>query len=146
MATIRWNPWNVDRFFEDNWDIPTIPVLSRLAGQGLNLYETEQEVIAEAAVPGIPEDKIDVTVDNGIVRITGSTEQTKEEKEKRRYFMSSMNSSFNYTFRLPEGVAADKEPECELNDGVLTLRFEKVKKAPPKKVKIKKVSREKKSA
>ncbi|HMS22339.1 MAG TPA: Hsp20/alpha crystallin family protein [Candidatus Levybacteria bacterium] len=138
MAIIRWNPWNIDRFFEDDFDLPTIPGISRLMGQGLNLYETEDAVIAEAALPGVSEDKIDVTFENGVVRVTASIEEKKEEKEKRRYFMSSMTSSFNYSFRIPEGVVEANEPEAILEDGVLKLTFKKVVKKEPKKIKVSK--------
>lgn len=140
MAIIRWNPWNIDRFFEDDWEMPTIPGISHLMGQGLNIYETEDAIVAEAAVPGIPEDKIDVTFENGIVRVTGSSEEKQEEKGKRRYFMSSMASSVNYSFRVPQGVVADEEPKAELEDGVLKLTFKKVKKVVPKKIKVSKVA------
>ncbi|MCL4416585.1 MAG: Hsp20/alpha crystallin family protein [Actinobacteria bacterium] len=81
MALIRWNPWSIDRFLDEDLDIPTLPGFSRLVGQGLNLYETEDSIVAEAAIPGVPEDRIDVTVDkDGTVRITGSVEDTKEDR------------------------------------------------------------------
>lgn len=121
---------------EDDWELPTIPGLSRLAGQGLNLYETEDAIIAEAALPGIPEEKVDVSVDEGVVRITATSDDKTEEKSKRRYFMTSMSSSYNYSFRLPQGAVSDEEPAAELEDGVLKLTFKKVKKATPKKIKI----------
>ncbi|MGE5042457.1 MAG: Hsp20/alpha crystallin family protein [Candidatus Levyibacteriota bacterium] len=136
MAIIRWNPWNIDRFFEDDFELPTIPGVSRLMGQGLNIYETEGEVVAEAALPGIPEDKIDVTYENGVVRVSATAEEKKEEKDKRRYFMSSMNTSFNYSFRLPEGVVQGAEPSAELEDGILKLTFKKVVKKEPKKIAV----------
>ncbi|MBI2086068.1 Hsp20/alpha crystallin family protein [Candidatus Daviesbacteria bacterium] len=139
MAIVRWNPIRaIDRFFDDDFDfdLPTLPGISRLAGQGLNLYETDNEIVAEAAVPGIPEDKVDVTVDNGVVRVTGSYEDTQEDKGKKRYYMSSMSSSYNYAFRLPEGAVKDKEPACELDNGVLRIKFEKAQKAAPKRLKI----------
>ncbi len=136
MAIIRWNPWNIDRFFEDDWDMPTVPGISKLMGQGLNLYETEDAIVAEAALPGIPEDKIDVTFENGVVRVSGSAEEKQEEKEKRRYFMSSMATSYNYSFRVPEGIVSDGEPEAEIDDGILRLTFKKAQKKEPKKIKI----------
>lgn len=142
MAIVRWRPWNLSSFLEDDLDLPTIPGLSRLVGQGLNIYETEDTVVAEAAMPGIPEDRIDVTVEEGIVRISGSTEEKEEEKGKRRYFMTSMASSYNYSFRLPDGIK-DEEPEADINEGVLTLKFKKVEKAPPKKIKVTKRAKEK---
>lgn len=136
MAIIRWNPWNVDRFFEDDWDLPTIPGLSRLAGQGLNIYETEEAIIAEAAVPGITEEKIDVSVDKNVVRISANNQEQKEEKNKRRYFMTSMAQTYNYSFRLPEGIVDDEEPKAELEHGVLKLTFKKAQKVEPKKIKV----------
>ncbi len=138
MALIRWNPWSLDRMFDDDFEMPTFPGLSRLAGQGLNIYETEDSVVAEAALPGIPEDKIDVSVDKGVVRISGSTSQNEEDKTGRRYFMSSMSESFNYAFRLPEGLLESGEPEAEVDNGVLRLIFKKAEKVPPKKISVRK--------
>lgn len=136
MAIIRWSPWNFERMFEDDWELPTIPGVSRLMGQGLNLYETQDSIVAEAALPGISEDKVDVTFEEGVVRVSASSEQKQEEKDKRRYFMSSMSSSYNYSFRLPQGVVQDREPDAELEDGVLKLTFKKVEKKEPKKIKV----------
>lgn len=136
MAIIRWNPFNIDRLFDEDWDLPTLPGISRLAGQGLNIYETDTEVVAEAALPGIPEDKIDVTIDDSIVRITGASEEKKEDKDRKRYFMSSMEQSFNYSFRLPRGIIPDQEPVCEFDNGVLRIVFPKSEKQAPKKIRV----------
>ncbi len=136
MAIIRWNPWNIQSLMDDDWELPTIPGLSRFASQGLNLYETEEAIVAQAALPGIPEQNIDISIDEGIVRITATTEDSKEEQDKRRYFMTSMSSSYNYSFRLPQGVISDEEPQAEVKNGVLVLTFKKIEKAPPKKIKV----------
>jgi len=135
MAIIRWNPWNVRSLIEDDWDLPTVPGISRMLGQGLNIYETENEIVAEMALPGIPEDNIDVSIDDGVVRISASDQKSEEQKGNRKYFMSSMASSYNYSFRLPEGIK-DKEPKAILEHGVLKLVFEKAEIIPPKKIKV----------
>lgn len=141
MVLIRWNPWNVDKLLDEGIDLPTIPGISRLGGQGLNLYETEDEIIAETALPGIPEKNIDVTVEDNTVRVFGSKEEKTEDG--RRKYMTTLSSSYNYAFRLPEGVATNKEPVSELNDGVLTMKFPKVEKTPPKRLKITKKAKSK---
>lgn len=140
MAVIRWNPWNISSLLNDDFDVPTIPGISRL-GQGLNLYDTETSVVAQAALPGVPEDKIDVSIDERIVRITGASTENEEEKSNRRYFMNSVATSYNYTFKLPEGVDEKVEPVAELENGVLKLTFSKLAKVPPKKVKVVKKSK-----
>lgn len=136
MAIIRWNPWNLERMFEDDFEFPTIPGLSKFMSQGLNLYETEDALIAEASVPGLTEDKIDITFDEGIVRITGSVQKNSEDDGKKRYYMSSMAESFSYSFRIPEGTVRDEEPSAELENGILRLTFKKAEKKEPRKIKI----------
>lgn len=136
MAIIRWTPWNLDRMFDDDFEFPTIPGISKFMSQGLNLYETEDSLVAEAALPGLKEDQIDITFDQGVVRITGSAQQAEEDKGKKRYFMSSLTTSYNYSFRVPEGIVKDDEPSAELKNGILKLKFQKVEKKEPKKIKI----------
>ena len=143
MAIIRWNPWSLSSMLEDDFDLPTVPGLSRL-GQGLNIYETEEALIAEIALPGVKEDQVDVTIEDGVVRVTATTSQREEEKQKRRYFMSSLSSSYNYSFRIPEGLIQDTEPQAELENGILTLLFAKVEKKAPTKVKVLSKKQEKK--
>jgi HSP20 family protein len=122
--------------FDDDFEFPTFPGISKFMAQGLNLYETEDSLIAEASVPGLTEDKIDVTFDEGIVRITGSNEEKEEEKGKKRYYMSSMATSYNYSFRVPEGVVKDEDPKAELEHGVLKLTFKKAEKKEPKRISV----------
>lgn len=136
MAIIRWNPWNVQSLFEDDWEFPTVPGVSRMPGQGLNIYETDKSIVAEMALPGVTEDKIDVSIDEGVVRISASDQKSEEEKNSRKYFMSSMASSYNYSFRLPEGIKQDKEPEAVLEHGVLRLIFAKAEVVAPKKIRV----------
>lgn len=136
MSLMRLNPWNLDRILDDDFEFPTLPGISKLMSQGLNLYETEDSLVAEAHVPGISEDKLDITFENGVVRISGSAEQHDEESTKRRYFMTSMANTFNYSFRIPEGIVADQEPVAELENGVLKLVFKKAEKKEPRKIKI----------
>lgn len=126
----------MDRFFEDDFDMPTIPGISRLMGQGLNLYETEDAIVAEAAVPGISDADIDITSENGIVRVSAVSSDKQEEKDKRHYFMTSMATSYNYSFRIPEGSVKAEEPKAELEDGILRLVFKKIEKKEPKKIKV----------
>lgn len=75
-------------------------------GQGLNIYEKGDVIIAEANLPGIPEDKVDVTIEDDVVRISGQIEEKEKEKSKRRHYVATKASNYSYSFRLPEGVRA----------------------------------------
>lgn len=135
MTLIKWNPWNTPALFDDDWDLPSLSSLARF-DKGLNIYETDTTVVAEVSLPGVPEDKIDVSVNKGVVRVSASMEERSEEKGKRKYYVSSMSQAFNYSFRLPEGLSDKEEPEASLENGVLTLTFKKAEVVPPKKLKI----------
>lgn len=123
MTMIKWNPMSISSFFDEDFDFPSLATSRNLAS-GLNIYETEKEVVAEMAMPGVSEDKVDISVDGRMVTVSANIEEKKEEKDKKRYFVSSMSSRFNYSFRLPEGVGTD-EPDASLSDGVLTVKFQK---------------------
>lgn len=137
MSLTRWNPTSISSFFDDELDFPAF-TSSRNISTGLNMYETDSEVVAEMAMPGVSEDKVDVSLDGRMVNVSSHIEEKKEEKDKKRYFVSSMSSRFNYSFRLPETVSGD-EPDATLTDGVLTLKFAKKVSENPKKIKVNKI-------
>lgn len=82
MVIIRQSPASAFRlpsvFDGDFW-----PKFPSTEIRGLNIYKTEDAVIAEAAVPEIPEDKIDLSVEDSTVRITAASEEKVEEKVKK---------------------------------------------------------------
>ena len=61
MAIIKWN-----RHYPSMWpsvfdeDVFNWPEIS--SDKGLNIYETDNDVVVEASLPGIPEDKVEVTI------------------------------------------------------------------------------------
>lgn len=134
MSLYKWSPTSsISSFFDDEFDFPSI--VSRNSLSGINLYENENEVVAEMAMPGIHEEKIDISVDGRLVSISSSHEEKEENKSKNKYMMKTMSSSFNYQFRLPEGVST-KDPKANLRDGVLTVKFAKNVPDTPKKIKV----------
>lgn len=135
MSMIKWNPMSISSFFDEDFDFPSMS--NRNLSTGLNIYETDKEVVAEMAMPGVMEDKIDISVDGRVVNVSANVEEKKEEKDKKRYFVSSMTSRFNYSFRLPEGVATD-DPDASLSDGVLSVKFSKRIQNNPKKIVVSK--------
>lgn len=137
MAIIRWNPivprwsnWNLPGLLDEEW--PEITVT-----EGLNVYETEGEVVVEAAMPGIPSDKVDVTFEDGVLRISGKHEESEEEKKRKKVvYRSARVASFDYTTTLPRAIDPNKI-EANVNNGVLTIKAPIAKEAKPKKIAVK---------
>lgn len=138
MAIIRWTPF--PRWFtrwpslweeeEEEWPELTV-------SEGLDVYETADEVVVKAAVPGVPADKVEVTFENGVLRIRGKVEETEEEKKKKKVvYRAQRMAAFDYTTTLPRPVEADKL-EAEMSDGVLTVKAPIAAQAKPKKITVK---------
>lgn len=90
---------------------------------GLNIYETRDELIVEAPVPGVKKDEITVEVTNGMVKIDAVYRETeKNEKEKTAVYRAQRMSEFHYSATLPKEVKED-EAKAKLEDGILKVRI-----------------------
>lgn len=138
MAIVKWksNYPTWPNFFDDdflNW-----PDLSD--STQMDVYETDSAVVVEAAVPGVPEDSVDVTVEGNVLTISANHEETDEEKDKKKVvYKSSRKTSFSYSTSLPRTVDSTKA-EAEVENGVVKITIPKTSEEMPKRIKIKKKS------
>jgi len=137
MAIVKFNPfspWISDRilpFFDEEDAWPQVRVT-----EGLDVYETDTDVIIKAPVPGITADKVNVTFEDGVLRISAKVEETKEEKEKKKVvYRQQRMSYFDYTTTLPRSVNGDKII-AEVNDGVVTVKAPIAQEAKPKRITV----------
>jgi len=120
-------------FEEEDWEWPDFT--SFLPKKGLNVYETDKDIVVEAAMPGIPAEKVEVSVEDGVLKVHGAQEEKKEEKEKRKYYMESVATSASYAVKLPAEVD-EKKIQAEAENGLLKIVLPKAKPAPAKKIKV----------
>jgi HSP20 family protein len=140
MAIIRWEPFHeMNRFFDD--DFFPVPNMFR-AGWDLavDVYEEGGSVVAEMNLPGIDPDNIEVTVEDDFLKISGSREEKKEEKNKEYFSREIKRGSFERVVRLPATVKGDVA-EAEYCDGVLRVVVPKKEEAKPKKISVKKAKK-----
>jgi len=137
MAIIPWKPFNeIDRFFSyEDWFLPVLPRLQ--AGPVMDEYETDKNVVAEVNLPGVDPEKVDVSVKNGVLRVSGASEEKSEEKKKGYWRKEIRKGSFERAIRLSSEVQEDKV-DATYEKGVLKIVIPKTKeKAAEKKIKIK---------
>ncbi len=75
-------------------------------------------------LPGVNEDDIDLTIDDGVVTVRGEKKTERKEEGDTWYFTERQYGAFSRSFRVPPdadatGVTAD------LRDGVLTITLPK---------------------
>ncbi len=105
---------------------------------GLNVYEENNKVVVEASVPGIPEEKLDITYEDGVLTISGKHEETEEEKKQNRLVHKMQRvSSFHYTTYLPRAID-EKKLEAQVKNGVVTITAPVAETAKARKVLVKK--------
>ena len=137
MAIVRWNRWGPSLWDEDfwpsfnpNWD--NFPQSS-----GLDIYETDDAVVIEAQVPGIPEDKVEMFMEGNVLTIEASIEETDEQKEaKKAVYRETRQRSFHYSVNLPRGVNAEKA-NAEVVDGVLKVTIPVAEEEKRKRIEVK---------
>ncbi len=111
--------------------------LSRsVSDAGLDVYETEDEVVVKASVAGVKPDKIEITFEKGVLTIAAQEEEEDQDK-KRKYYRKS-SRSYAYRVAVPGNIDLKADPEAEVENGVLVVRFKKADEAKPKKITIKK--------
>jgi HSP20 family protein len=78
-------------------------------------------------LPGVAEDDIHLTVENGVVAIGGEKKTSREEKGETWYFSERQFGAFKRSFRVPADADEDGI-KADMKDGVLTITIPK--KAP----------------
>lgn len=119
-------------FLEDEEDWPEIKM-----NTGLNVYEEDNKVIVEAAVPGLTPEKLNVTYENGVLRIYGKVEEKDEEKKGKKVIHQwNKVSTFEYNTYLPQPIDS-KSIEAKLKNGVVTIKADVAEEAKAKQIQVK---------
>ncbi|MBN9889599.1 Hsp20/alpha crystallin family protein [Salipiger abyssi] len=71
-------------------------------------------------LPGVPEDAVELTVDDGVLTVIGEKSETREDKGDTWYFSEREYGAFRRSFRLP-GDADAGRAEAQMKDGVLQV-------------------------
>ena len=134
MNVIRWEPFAamdemINRFpsMFERW--------ARMSGGGekevawspsVDISETNQEYLIRASLPAVRKEDVNVTVEDGMLTVSGERRQKEEQKDEKVHKVESFYGSFSRTFALPEGIDASAI-HAESKDGVLTIHVPKSK-------------------
>ena len=123
-------------------------VFDRFFGQGaaqgmtvwapaVDVRETNDELQVTAELPGLAPQDVNVTVENGVLTISGEKKQeVREGTEDSNYYLYERRyGRFERSFSLPRTVNAD-QVKARFDNGVLTIALPKAEAAKPKKVQI----------
>jgi len=124
MSIVRIDPFNMlsRSFFhpilDEDWgNWPEMKMT-----EGLDVYETDSDVIVKAAVPGIDPEKVRVNFEDGVLHISAKEEEKEEEKSKKKtVYRKERVTSFDYVCTLPRPVDSEKL-SAEVENGILVVK------------------------
>jgi HSP20 family protein len=127
----------MDRFFEDRWISPGSWLTWTGAGTQslpLDVYETSDDFVVRALVPGVSRDGIDVQYEHGVLTIRTKTEAP--DVDGATWLVREIGAGQTVRqISLPRAVDVDKAT-TSFENGVLTLTLPKTPDAKPKQIKV----------
>ncbi|MBW2526799.1 MAG: Hsp20/alpha crystallin family protein [Deltaproteobacteria bacterium] len=147
----RWNDWGAFDWARSLAEFEQLRrELNRAAGEGapdrsrlqsptafprVGLFDTKEQLVLRAELPGVAEDDLDITVDEGTLAIRGTRKVTIPEGYSV-HRQERAETTFARSFALPCKVDSDKA-QAELKYGVLTLTLPKAPEVQPRQIAVK---------
>jgi HSP20 family protein len=100
----------------------------------LDVWETEGELVYAFDLPGIPEEKIDVELEDSTLTVSGSRERT-EMEDGRLFRYERPFGEFTRSVALPEGTD-DVEARAHYSNGVLEVHVQKREQSKPRQIPV----------
>lgn len=103
----------------------------------LDMYETEASVVVEMPMPGVDPEQLEISIDNGLLSVKGTSERKTEVDEKNYYRKEVRTGSVFRQVRLPAAVIEGKA-QASFENGVLKINLPKAEERKAIKVEVKK--------
>lgn len=101
----------------------------------VDIYEDEHNIVLTAEVPGVEEKDLDISLENGVLTVSGERKMENEERENNFHRIERTYGRFTRSFTLPPTVD-ENNVKAEFNNGVLKITVAKREEAKPKQIKI----------
>jgi len=101
----------------------------------VDIVEDKKEYLIQADLPGLRKQDVEVTFENGILRLSGERKQEPGGKDRRYHRTERAYGTFHRSFTLP-GDTAPGQIHAEFKDGVLRVHVAKSESAKPKRIEV----------
>jgi HSP20 family protein len=142
----RWQPVRemvtlrdaMDRLFDEAFTRPwgTLDGWRGTGGPSIDMYETENDVIIKASLPGLKADDVQINVTGEMLTLKGETKEKAEVNDKSYHLREQRYGAFERSITLPTLVTPEKA-KAEFEDGVLTISLPKAEEVRPKTITVK---------
>ncbi|MBU4332405.1 Hsp20/alpha crystallin family protein [Patescibacteria group bacterium] len=128
MHLTHWSPF-LEPFMDD------FDLAPRSFVPAMDVYQDKDNVVVETPITGVDPEKLDISVENDVLSVTGESEHKSEVDEKNYYRKEVRYGSFHRSVALPASVDGLKA-KAEYENGVLKVIIPKAERAKPKKIQV----------
>lgn len=107
----------------------------RVWAPAVDVYETKDELVVTAELPGVNEKEIQVTMTGDLLTIKGERGQEREMKDEHCRRLERFYGNFERKIQVPIPVQSD-EIKAKYRNGVLEVHLPKAEEVKPKEIKI----------
>jgi HSP20 family protein len=127
----------IDNWFEDFFRQP-VRVRENQAGFAprVNVDETKDEIILTFELPGMEKKDIKVTMQDGLLTVSGKREFQHESGEGCCACREIRSGEFSRSFTLSDAVNSDKI-SADYKNGMLEIKLAKLEEVKPKEIEVK---------
>jgi HSP20 family protein len=141
----RWDPFRdlnslqerMNRLFDEagrGWR-PEEPAATTTWSPAVDIYETENEIVVKAELPGVDRKDIALNLENNVLTLRGERRFEKETKEENYHRIERAYGAFSRSFSIPATVN-EENIQAEYKDGILKIALPKKSQAKPKQIQI----------
>ena len=128
----------MDRLFEDRWVSPGSWLTWSSTGTTflpLDIYETADDIVVRAVVPGVAPEGIDIQFQGGVLTLRATSVEPEIDSGAIWLVHEVVPGEFVRQVTLPRAIDADKA-RTTFENGVLTLTLPKTADSKPKQIKV----------
>jgi len=125
----------MDRLFDDAFTRP-LGLSGVSAMPAIDLYQTTDEVVVKASLPGLKADDVQITVTDDVLTLRGEFKQESERKDATYHIREQHSGVFERSVMLPTDVQTEKA-KADFQDGILTITLPKAEAVKPKTITVK---------
>lgn len=126
-----------DDFFGDEFFFNGGREIVRHQWPKVDIVENDNDYMVHADLPGLDKKDITISVEDGVLTISGEKKLEKKDRKKGRYYYYERSyGNFCRSFALPENID-EKNIAANYKNGLLELSIKKTEKAKPKAIEVK---------
>lgn len=129
---------DMNNLFNQVWSRPMLwdqNTARRHWAPAFDIRETKDQVVFEAALPGLSKKDIDITLQDGVITVSGERKERDVTENETVHCTENRYGKFVRSFSLPGEVDEDKV-DAKYTNGILTIALNKVEPEVPEQKKI----------